>query len=151
MQLIAPHADTRIALEWKYQPKPLLTPTEANFHTVLQSLSSDRCHILCKPRLADFLDHGKDGVAFNKISQKHVDFLVCRPGDWMPMLGIELDDHTHNLKDVKKRDMLVNAIFAQVGIPLLRIHVSEVEKMEQLVEKLSLAWTSRLKRLETLA
>jgi len=151
MQLIAPHADTRIALEWKYQPKPLLTPTEANFHTVLQSLSSDRCHILCKPRLADFLDHGKDGVAFNKISQKHVDFLVCRPGDWMPMLGIELDDHTHNLKDVKKRDMLVNAIFAQVGIPLLRIHVSEVEKMEPLVEKLSLAWTSRLKRLETLA
>lgn len=151
MQLIAPHADTRIALEWKYQPKPLLTPTEANFHTVLQSLSSDRCHILCKPRLADFLDHGKDKVAFNKISQKHVDFLVCRPGDWMPMLGIELDDHTHNRKEVKQRDMFVNAVFAQVGIPLVRIHVSEVEKMEPLVEKLSLAWTSRLKRLETLA
>ncbi len=151
MQLIAPHADTRIALEWKYHPKPLLTLTEANFHTVLQSLSSDRCHILCKPRLADFLDHEKDGVAFNKISQKHVDFLVCRPGDWMPMLGIELDDHTHHLKDVKKRDMFVNAVFAQVGIPLLRIHVSEVEKMDQLVEKLSLAWTSRWRRLEARA
>ena len=149
MQLISPPPDTRIALEWKYQPKPLLTPTEASFHGVLESLSDGRCHILCKPRLADFLNHGNDGVAFNKISQKHVDFLVCRPGDWMPMLGIELDDHTHNRKEVKQRDMLVNAIFAQVGIPLLRIHVSEVEKLEQLVEKLSLAWTSRWKRLET--
>lgn len=118
---------------------------------MLKGLAEDRCHILCKPRLADFLDHGNDGTAFRKISQKHVDFLVCRPGDWMPMLGIELDDHTHNRKEVKQRDMLVNAIFAQVGIPLLRIHVSEVEKLEQLVEKLSFAWTSRWKRLETKA
>jgi hypothetical protein len=35
-----------------------------------------------------------------------------------------------------------------VGIPLVRIHVSEMEKLEQLVEKLSLAWTTRWQRLE---
>lgn len=143
MQLIAPSPDTRIALEWRYQAKPILTPTESSFHTVLQSLSDGRCHILCKPRLADFLDHGHDKVAFNKISQKHVDFLVCRPGDWMPMLGIELDDLTHQRKEVKERDMLVNAIFAQVGIPLVRIHCSEVERLDLLVEKLSQAWQHR--------
>ena len=148
MKLIAPPADTRIALDWKYQAKPVLTPTEARFQAVLQSLASDRCHILCKPRLADFLDHGKDGTAFNKISQKHVDFLVCRPGDWTPMLGIELDDHTHNRKEVKQRDMFVNAVFAQTGIPLVRVHVSELEHLEALVEKLSLAWVSRWQRLE---
>jgi hypothetical protein len=148
MQLIAPPADTRIALEWKYQPKALLTPTEVSFHGVLQSLSDGRCHIVCKPRLADFLQHVSGAGAFNKISQKHVDFLVCRPGDWMPMLGIELDDHTHQRKEVKERDMFVNAVFAQVGIPLVRIHVSEMERLEQIVEKLSLAWTTRWKRLE---
>ncbi|SKA75707.1 Protein of unknown function [Prosthecobacter debontii] len=148
MQLIAPNTDTRIALEWKYQAKPLLSSTEAHFHTVLASLSDGRCHILCKPRLADFLDHGHDKVAFNKISQKHVDFLVCRTGDWMPMLAIELDDASHEKKAAKERDMLVNAIFAQVGIPLVRIHCSEVQQVDQLVQKLSHAWQHRWQLLE---
>ncbi len=147
MQLIAPHPETRIALDWRYEAKPLLTPTEAAFHRCLMSLSNDRCHILCKPRLADFLRHLEGEGAFNKISQKHVDFLVCRPGDWMPMLAIELDDASHERKEVKARDMFVNATFAQVGIPLVRIHVTEVEHIEKLVEKLSLAWTRRWERL----
>jgi len=148
MQMIAPPPETRIALEWKYQPKALLTVTEAAFHQVLNSLSDGRCHILCKPRLADFLQHVSGAGAFQKISQKHVDFLICRPGDWMPMLGIELDDHTHERKEVKARDMFVNAVFAQAGIPLVRLHVSEMERLEQIVEKLSHAWTLRWQRLE---
>lgn len=151
MQLIAPPSDTRIALEWRYQAKPLLTPTEAAFHTCLASLSDGRCHIVCKPRLADVFESLSGLTGFNKISQKHVDFLVCRPDDWMPMLAIELDDHTHNQARVKQRDMLVNAIFAQVGIPLLRIHVTEVERIETLVEKLSLAWQQRWQRLQPIA
>lgn len=147
MQLIAPPPDTRIALDWRYQAKPLLTATEASFHSLLVSLSDGRCHILCKPRLADFLQHLDGPGAFQKISQKHVDFLVCRPGDWMPMLGIELDDASHNRKEVKARDMFVNAVFAQTGIPLVRIHVAEVERMDLLVEKLSQAWVHRWERL----
>ena len=149
MQLISPHADTRIALQWKYKPKPLLTPTEATLQLVLESLSNGRCHILCKPRLADFSQHVSGEFAFQKISQKHVDFLVCRPGDWMPMLAIELDDYSHDRAEVKKRDMFVNAVFAQVGIPLIRINVNEMEKLEQIVEKLSLAWITRWHRLES--
>ena len=97
--------------------------------------------------MADFLDHQNKSVAFNKISQKHVDFLICRQGDWMPMLGIELDDNSHSKTAVKKRDMFVNAVFAQVGIPLLRIHVAELENITSLVQKLSLAWSQRWKRL----
>jgi Protein of unknown function (DUF2726) len=149
MQLIAPHPDTRIKLQQDYRPKPLLTKTEARFQAVLQSLSNGRCHLLCKPRLADFLDHGRDLVAFNKISQKHVDFLVCRPGDWMPMLAIELDDASHRRPEVKQRDIFVNAVFAQVGIPLVRIDVHEMTQLEQLVEKLSKAWVTRWQRLES--
>lgn len=148
MKLICPPPETRIALEHSYTAKPLLTPTEARFDKILRSLSDGRCHILCKPRLADFLDHGKDSIAFNKISQKHVDFLVCRSGDWMPMLAIELDDPSHLRAEVKKRDMFVNAVFAQAGIPLVRLHVSELDEVELLVQKLSTAWVSRWQRLD---
>jgi very-short-patch-repair endonuclease len=104
--------------------------------------------ILCKPRLADVFDHGSDGIAFNKITQKHVDFLICRNDDWTPMLAIELDDDSHERQAVKKRDMFVNALFASTGIPLLRIHVREVEQIETLVKKLSYAWQHRWKALE---
>ncbi|MCA1962483.1 MAG: DUF2726 domain-containing protein [Prosthecobacter sp.] len=148
MKLICPPPETRISLEHTYAAKPLLTPTEASFDKLLRSLSDGRCHILCKPRLADFLDHGQDVVAFNKISQKHVDFLVCRREDWMPMLAIELDDPSHQRAEVKRRDSFVNAVFAQVGIPLVRIDVSEMGQWQRLVEKLSHAWVTRWQRLE---
>jgi hypothetical protein len=148
VKLVCPPPETRIALEWQYKAKALLTPSEAKFHQVLmrQSLPG-RIHLLCKPRLADFLDSQKDLTAFNKISQKHVDFLVCRPTDWMPMLGIELDDDSHEKAAVKRRDAFVNTVFAQVGIPLLRIHVRELEEIPHLVSKLSHAWLERSKRL----
>jgi hypothetical protein len=53
-----------------------------------------------------------------------VDFLICRNDDWMPMLGIELDDDSHEKAARKQRDMFVNELFASTGIPLLRIHLN---------------------------
>ena len=100
MNLIAPEPGTRLAaLKHEYTAKPLLSAPEAKFHEVLAAISGGRVHIMCKPRLADVFDHAKENGAFQAISQKHVDFLVCRPGDWMPMLGIEVDDSSHNRED----------------------------------------------------
>lgn len=59
------------------------------------------------------------------------------------MLGIELDDDSHERKDRRQRDMFVNALFAATGIPLLRIHVREVEQVEKLVETLTRGWMQR--------
>lgn len=144
VKLIAPQPDTRIAIDHDYTVKPLLTATEARFHACLDLLTHGRCRIQVKPRLADIFDHEKGDLrGFNKISQKHVDFLICRNDDWAPMMGIELDDHTHETKRVKERDMFVNALFASTGVPLLRIHVSEIDQLEQLVHKLNKAWDHR--------
>ena len=92
MNLIAPLPDTRIACPYHYTPKALLTPTEARFHTCLEEITQQRCRIQIKPRLADVFDHDRVNGAFQMISQKHIDFLICRNDDWLPMLGIELDD-----------------------------------------------------------
>jgi hypothetical protein len=83
----------------------------------------------------------------NKISQKHVDFLVCRNDEWMPMLAIELDD-SHNDPKNFKRDMFVNDLFASTAVPLLRLPVRELDRMETLVAKLTQAWQRRWKTLE---
>ena len=148
MQLIAPNRESRVSHEHLYTPKALLNPSEARFHACLVSLSQNRCRILCKPQLTDVFDH-HDGIGFNKISQKHIDFLICRNQDWMPMLGIELDDLSPDRVNPRVRDGFVNELFACTGIPLIRIHVCEVEEMEALVEKLSLAWRRRWHILES--
>jgi len=149
MKLIAPAPGTRLAaLRHEYTSKPLLTAVEERFFRVLAAVSGDRVHVVCKPRLADFIQH-TDGLAgFNHISQKHVDFLVCRPGDWMPMLGIEVDDSSHNRKDRRERDTFVNNLFAHIGVPLLRIGVREVEDLDTLVARLTAGWHNRCLHLE---
>jgi hypothetical protein len=43
----------------------------------------------------------------------------------------------------KQRDMLVNELFASKGIPLLRIHVREVNQVEKLIHTLTQAWYHR--------
>lgn len=144
VKLVAPSPGTRIAIPHRYTPKALLTATEARFHAALGSISGDRCLIQVKPRLADVFAHEKgDNGGFAKISQKHVDFLICRHGDWMPMLGIELDDESHERAERKRRDSFVNELFASSGVPLLRIHVSEIDRLEHLVQILSHAWQQR--------
>jgi very-short-patch-repair endonuclease len=148
MNLIAPLPDTRIACPYHYTPKALLTPTEARFHTCLEEITQQRCRIQIKPRLADVFDHDRVNGAFQMISQKHVDFLICRNDDWLPMLGIELDDDSHERRDRKQRDMFVNSLFASTGVPLLRIHVREVEQIERMVAKLTEGWMQRWQALQ---
>lgn len=146
MRLIAPPHDTRIAFTYQFTAKPLLTAAEARFLAALESLAQGRCLITCKPRLADFIQH-YDRTGFNKISQKHVDFLICRLPDGMPMMGIELDDPSHESAERRRRDAEVNTMFAQVGIPLVRIDVSEMHRIEALLGNLDRAWHRRLETL----
>lgn len=148
MKLIAPLLGTKLkALCHNYSSKPLLSEVEMYFFNALISLAGGRCHIMCKPRLADFVNHHKSRSGFNKISQKHVDFLICRLDDLTPMLAIELDDSTHNKVEVRKRDEFVNNLYAHVGIPLVRINVMEIEHTEKLLSQLDAGWMARCLRL----
>ncbi len=149
MRLIAPHHDTRIAYKHDYSAKPLLTPSESRLFTSLTHMSQGRCLIACKPRLADFIQH-HDWAGFNKISQKHIDFLICHIQDGLPMLAIELDDPTHEKPDRKRRDMMVNNLFAQIHIPLVRIDVTELTQIEKLLPRLDQAWHRRIETLSAI-
>ncbi|GBQ15323.1 DUF2726 domain-containing protein [Komagataeibacter rhaeticus] len=109
-----------------YQPHPLLSAWECR---VLRSLTGQvPPGVLVCPqvRLADFIvprgpDADANRRAFYKIASKSVDFLIIREGDGHVLLGVELDDSTHDLPERQYRDGLVNAAFAQVGIPLLHV------------------------------
>jgi hypothetical protein len=130
--------------------RPLITADEALFHACLDNLSHQRCHIQCKPRLLDVLQH-ESLAGFLKICQRHIDFLIYRKGDWQPMVAIEFDDDTPAKSSRKERDrQLVTDVFLSLRVPLLRIHVREIDQIEALMHKLTTAWMQRLATLETM-
>ena len=56
---------------------------------------------------------------FNKIQQKHVDFVLCEPGPMRPVAVVELDDTSHQRRDRQERDELLDQVFQAAGLPII--------------------------------
>lgn len=61
-------------------------------------------------------------VAFNKISSRHVDFVLLKDSNEV-IAAIELDDKSHLKKSARQGDDLKNIAFAEAEIPLIRFTV----------------------------
>ena len=120
----------------------VLTKAEASFLAVLREIVGEKYQIFVKVRLADIFTtkHGEGYyAALNKVTGKHVDFLLCEPETFAPLLGIELDDKTHKKSARKKRDDFVDEVFNQVGLGLLRIPVRSTYEPVALRDKIVIA------------
>jgi len=143
-------ADPSLSSETYPTPYPLLSSDEALFHACLENIAAQRCHIQCKPRLLEVL-HAENVAGFLKICQRHIDFLIYRKGDWLPMVAIEFEDDSPGKASRKMRDRhLVNDIFSSFGIPLLQVNAKDINQIDTLVHKLSNAWLQRNANLEIL-
>jgi hypothetical protein len=101
-----------------------LSPAEASFFRVLKGVVKDEFLIFPKVSLKDifFVSRPRENLAYyNKIDRKHVDFLLCDAESLQPVMGIELDDSSHQRPDRIERDELVEAVFTGAGLPLKRI------------------------------
>ena len=109
-----------------YEPRgKLLTKSEAKFFHTLQQAAGERWTIFAMVRIADLLKV-KSGTQkylswFNRISSKHVDFVLCEGNDLAPKIAIELDDRSHERPDRQERDRFVNQAFEDAKFPLVRI------------------------------
>lgn len=110
------------------QPKEtLMTQAELAFFAVLHPIVNASCMISSKVRLADLFEVRQERgqqAAFNKISSKHIDFVLIESGSSRILCGIELDDSSHKRPDRMDRDDFVNELFATHGMPLLRVPVA---------------------------
>lgn len=110
-----------------YLKKSLFSPAERSFLGVLESLNYEGVTIASKVRLADVfgikkgLERGDRQRALNRISAKHVDFLLIQKSDGAPLVGIELDDSSHDEDDRVARDAFVDTVFASAGLPILHV------------------------------
>lgn len=103
-----------------------LSPAEFSFYKVLSSLVGVRFTIQSKVRLADifFVARPNENIAFfNKIANKHLDFLVCDSVTMKPLFGVELDDSSHKQNKRKERDEFVESVCKVAGLALLHFPV----------------------------
>ena len=120
-----------------YLRDDFLSPAELNFYRVLQMAVSDWAIIFVKVSLGDLFyaqtgEFGQNQAYRNKIDRKHVDFLLCNPQTIRPILGIELDDKSHQRADRQARDRFVDEVFAAAKLPIAHITVRQGYPSEKL-------------------
>jgi hypothetical protein len=101
-----------------------LSPAELSFYHVLAAVVDARAVICPNVRLADvvFAPRSTRYMSyFARIAQKHVDFVLCDPQTMRPLVGIELDDASHDRPDRQQRDAFVDSVFQAAGLSLLHI------------------------------
>ncbi|MDJ0920021.1 MAG: DUF2726 domain-containing protein [Henriciella sp.] len=126
-----------------YQGKTsLMTRAELAAFRDLYRLLRRQAYICPMVRIADLIEVEAGGdrsawqSAFNKISAKHVDFAIINlAGDIL--FAVEVDDASHDRADRKTRDALVDQVFAEAGIPLVRVKPGDVSASEPLARTLA--------------
>lgn len=91
---------------------------------MLSSLAGPNHFVFPKVRLSDvlFVSGLDENLAqFNQISQKHLDFLVCRGEGMGPVVAVELDDSSHQREDWHVHDEFVDHALEAVDLRLLRV------------------------------
>lgn len=111
-----------INIKDSFKSKYILTGNEYKFYKVLKKITDQHNLIICpKVGLKDLFEVTNKSnymAAFSKISQKHIDFLIC-DNDLHPCAAIELDDSSH--KGREENDNFKNELFKYSSIELIRI------------------------------
>lgn len=117
-----------------------LSPAEISFYHILLSAAGDSLTVCPKINLNDifFVSRpNQNQAARNRISRKHVDFLLCDNRTMRPRVGIELDDSSHAREDRQARDALVEDVFKAAGLPLLRFPVQRGYQISEVASRLA--------------
>jgi hypothetical protein len=139
-----------------YRPRhPFLTPAERSFFGVLQQALNADYHVFAKVRLADIVQPAASPSrsgwqsAFNRITSKHVDFVLCDRSTVNVAAVIELDDRTHLTLEAGFRDDLVDIALRDANIPILRVPARSSYSPVQLREEVTRAVRPRSLKSET--
>jgi len=120
----------------------LFTPAELNFLNTLEQSLNKNYRIYGKVRLCDIIETMNDldkrthQKAFNRISSKHVDFVICNARSLAIEMVIELDDSTHKQSERRARDWFLNAALKAAEIPIVRFQVKRAYALRELQAKL---------------
>ena len=126
---------------------PLFSPAERSFFGVLEQAVPDDNLVLGKVRVADVITPEKGLArpkwqsAFNRISAKHFDYVVCDRATLRVVSAVELNDKSHKGKKRADRDAFLRAACSSAGLRLFEFDAkssySVVEVRKQLASEVS--------------
>jgi hypothetical protein len=134
----------------EYRAVPLLSPGEAELYRCLIKLYGTGAIICPKVRLVDLIrphhdmDRSKFQTAFNRVSSKHVDFVILGAEDLTVLGVVELDDRSHERESRASRDGFVDDALHQAGIRMCRIKARRHYDPEPIYAQLNEALTARV-------
>jgi hypothetical protein len=118
--------------------KYFFSVAERSFYEILRRLAFDYT-VFAKVRLADVVHVSKGSGAwqshFNRISSKHLDFLLCDQ-NLAPVVAIEFDDSSHDEKDRQSRDDFVDQVLASAALPIIHVRAKRGYALDEVREML---------------
>lgn len=121
---------TSVKKDYDYKSKPPLTKNEqAMYWKLIDSLPG--YVVLAQVELSRCIS--AKGAAFNTISGKSLDFVICNKALEV-IAGIEIDDKSHSKTDRKKADATKNTAMQMAGIKLVRWPANPLPSIEQIQE-----------------
>lgn len=137
--------------KYKYtQSNPLFSPAERSFLGVLDLAVSEQHRVFGKVRVADILspEKGMDKknwrIAFNKISAKHFDYVLCQKHTLEVVAVIELDDKSHKKAKSIARDALLESACASASLALVRFEAKVGYQVLEVREKIQSALSPKI-------
>lgn len=131
-------------LDYSYQKLGILfTPAERSFWGILKQVVGEEVEIFGKVRVADIIIP-KRGIsqsnwrrAFNKISGKHFDFILCNKSDLAIICAVELNDSSHKSINRARRDTFLQDACKSADVPLVQIPAKNVYNLNEIREHIS--------------
>ena len=112
--------------DFPYQKaKALFSPAERSFLGVIDQVVGTEFRVFGKVRIADVAtvktmsNRSAWQKAFNRISSKHFDFIICRSSDLSIVCVVELNDKSHQKNSRKLRDEFVAGVCNSISVPLI--------------------------------
>lgn len=133
-----------------YQLKAsLFSPAERSFLGVLEKAVGDDYRVFGKVRVADVASVEKMSDrqawtrAFNRISAKHIDFVICRRADLSIVAAVELDDKSHIKRQRQQRDRFLADLCEAINLPLIRVPAKRTYSVEDVRISVNAAFAPR--------
>ena len=122
-----------------YRPcRYLLSRGEFAFFRCLVRALLPGYRVALKVRLADVITCPETRrAARNRISQKHLDFVLYDEQTTRIVLAIELDDRTHERPERQRRDVFLDQALAYAGVAFLRIRAASLYDPTEIQTRIS--------------
>ena len=121
----------------------LFSAAERSFLGVLDRACAERYRVFGKVRVADIITSAK-GLsnsdrqrALNRITAKHVDFVLCDPNTMEFKAVVELHDASHQQPRRAERDRFLREAFEEAGLPYVEIPAKRSYSLASIKEVVS--------------